>query len=70
MRKDIEESTDIVFNTVRRTEVDVEAKRGATARRTGTTVPSTGGDRRRVERGARHCPSRRIRWGLAGERPS
>ena len=70
MRKDVEESTGTVFDIVRRTEVDVEDRRGTNARRTVTTDPATGDDRRRMETGARHYPSRRPRWGLAGERPS
>jgi hypothetical protein len=69
MRTDIGESTSIVFDMVHCTGVDVEDKRGATTRRIDTTDPPTG-DRRRVERWDRHCPSRRPRWGLAGERPS
>jgi hypothetical protein len=66
MRKDIGESTSIVSDTVNCTGVDVEDKCGATARRIDTTDPPTG-DRRRVERGVWHCPSRRPRCDLAGE---
>jgi hypothetical protein len=69
MRKHIEESPEAVSDMVRRTAVDVEDERGANARCTGTTAPSTGGARRRTERGARHRPSR-PRCGWAGERPS
>jgi hypothetical protein len=67
MRKDIEESTETVSDSVHCTEVDVEDKRGATARRIATTDPPTG-DRRRVERWVWHCPSRRPRYDLTGER--
>jgi hypothetical protein len=69
MRKDIEESTSIVSDTVNCTGVDAEDKCGAPAKRIDTTDPLTG-DRRRVERWVWHCPSRRPRWDLAGERPS
>ena len=60
MRKDISESTD----------VDLEDKRWAKARRTSTTDPLNNGDRRRLEKEAGHRPSRRPRWSLAGERSS
>jgi hypothetical protein len=70
MRRDIEVSTETVSDMVRRTEVDVENERSANARRTGTTARSAGGDRRRVEQWVWHCPSRRPRCDLAGERPS
>jgi hypothetical protein len=70
MGKDVEESTGTVFDIVGRTEVDGEDKRGTNAGRTVTTDPATGDDRRRVEAGARHYPSRRPRWDLAGERQS
>jgi uncharacterized protein (TIGR02271 family) len=46
IRKDIEERTETVSDTVRRTEVDVEDERGGDARRTGTIDPAPGGDRR------------------------
>jgi hypothetical protein len=69
MRKNIGESIETVSDMERRTEVDVEDERGANALRTGMTTPSAGGDRRRVERGDRHCPSRRPHGSLAsGER--
>ena len=70
MRRDVEVSPETVSDMVRRTEVDVENERGTNARRTGTKVPPTGGDRRRVERGDRHCPSRRSHGGLARGRRS
>jgi hypothetical protein len=69
MRKDIGESTETVSDMVRRTEVNVEDERGTSVTGTGTTNPSTGGDRHRVERAAQHRP-RRTRLGWAGERPS
>jgi stress response protein YsnF len=37
IRKDVEERTETVSDTVRRTEVDVEDERGAQATQTGTT---------------------------------
>lgn len=66
MRNDVEKSTGTVSAIEHRTEVDAENERGANARRTGATAPSAGGDRRRVERWERHCPSRRPHGGLAG----
>jgi hypothetical protein len=67
MRKDIEESIKTISDTALRTEVDVEDERSADAERTGATGTSTGGDRRRGEREARHCPSCRPQGGLAEE---
>jgi hypothetical protein len=69
MRKDAEKSTGTVSAIERRTEVNVEDERGTSVAGTGTTNPSTGGDRHRVERAAQHRP-RRTRRGLAGERSS
>jgi hypothetical protein len=68
MRKNIGEGTSILSEMVRRTEVDVENERGATARRTDTIDPPAG-DRRRVKRKDRHRPSRRPHGGLARGRP-
>jgi hypothetical protein len=41
IRKDVEERTETVSDTVRRTEVDVEDERSAQATQTGTTVSGT-----------------------------
>jgi hypothetical protein len=70
MRRDVEVSTETISDIERRAEADVENERGANARCTGTTAPSAGGDHRRVERGDRHCPSRRPHGGLARGRRS
>jgi hypothetical protein len=69
MLKDVEKSTGTVSDIERRAEVDVEDERGTKLTGTGTTNPSTGGDRCRTERAAQHCP-RRPRRSWAGERPS
>jgi hypothetical protein len=69
MLQDVEKCTGTVSAIERRAEVDVEDERGTSLTGTGTTNPSTGGDRHRSERAAQHCP-RRPRRGWAGERSS